>query len=207
VTRRPRPAALDTLPLDGATILRPARLVDVAGAEVMAAARQRGLEGVVAKRLTSVYRPGRRSPDWIKTPINHTQEVVVIGYKPGQGRRAGTIGSLVLAVHDPAGQLVFAGGVGTGFIQAMLAQLQQQQLGTWRRTTSPIAGIPREHARGVQWVDPLYVGEVAYRGWTPEGHLRHPSWRGLRPDRSPDEARRPMSSRRLAPSRRSSTAP
>jgi bifunctional non-homologous end joining protein LigD len=186
---RQRRELLDGLPLDGAAILRPTHFVGVPGAEVMTAARQRGLEGVVAKRLTSGYRPGRRSPDWIKTPINHTQEVVVIGYKPGQGRRAGTIGSLVLAVHDPAGQLVFAGGVGTGFTQAMLTQLQHQ-LAPWRRPTAPVAGIPREHARGVQWVEPLYVGEVAYRSWTPEGHLRHPSWRGLRPDRSPDEARR-----------------
>jgi bifunctional non-homologous end joining protein LigD len=161
---------------------------------------------VVAKRLTSVYRPGRRSPDWIKTPINHTQEGVIIGYKPGQGRRAGTIGSLVLAVHGPAGQLVFAGGVGTVFIQAMLAQCSSSSSARGGDDI-PDRRHPARARPRVQWVDPLYVGEVAYRGWTPEGHSRHPSWRGLRPDRSPDEARRPMSSRRLAPSRRSSTAP
>jgi bifunctional non-homologous end joining protein LigD len=157
---------------------------------VVAAARQRSLEGVVAKRLASPYRPGRRSPEWVKTPFQHTQEVVIIGFKPGEGRRAGTIGSLVLAVHDTEGRLSFAGGVGTGFTQGMLVQLQQQ-LRPWHRRTPVVSGIPREHTRGVQWVEPVFVGEVAYRTWTPDGRLRHASWRGLRPDRRPEEARRP----------------
>jgi bifunctional non-homologous end joining protein LigD len=187
---RQRRELLATLPVRGDAVQLPEHYLDAAGTDVLAAARRRGLEGVVAKRLTSVYRPGRRSPDWIKTPINHTQEVVIIGFKPGEGRRAGTIGSLALAVHDSDGRLSFAGGVGTGFTQAALAQLQQQ-LTPWRRATAPIGEVPREHARGVTWVEPLYVGEVAYRSWTPEGHLRHASWRGLRPDRTPEEARRP----------------
>jgi bifunctional non-homologous end joining protein LigD len=180
---------LDTLPLGGRAVQVPSFYEDTAGSEVMAAARQRGLEGVVAKRTTSPYRPGRRSPDWIKTPINHTQEVIIIGYKPGGGRRAGTVGSLVLAIHDSAGRLSFAGGVGTGFTQSMLIELQRQ-LVAWHRRTPAVPGIPREHARGVQWVEPLFVGEVAYRSWTPEGRLRHPSWRGLRPDRRPEEVHR-----------------
>jgi bifunctional non-homologous end joining protein LigD len=71
----------------------------------------------------------------------------------------------------------------------MLTQLQQQ-LAPWHRATPPVPDIPREHARGVQWVEPVFVGEVAYRTWTPDGHLRHPSWRGLRPDRTPADARR-----------------
>jgi bifunctional non-homologous end joining protein LigD len=117
---------LAALPLTGTTVQIPEHVVDGNPAEVSAAAARRGLEGVVAKRLGSPYRPGRRSPDWIKTPINRTQEVVIIGYRPGEGRRAGTIGSLALAVHDPDGTLTFAGGVGTGFTHAMLTQLQQQ---------------------------------------------------------------------------------
>ena len=159
-------------------------------AEMLAAAGRRGLEGVVAKRLLSPYRPGRRSPDWVKTPFSHTQEVIVIGWKPGEGRRAGTIGSLVLGLTEPDGSLSFAGGVGTGFTAAMLRDLQRQ-LAPWVRRSSPVPGIPREHARGVQWVEPVLVGEVAYRNFTPDGRLRHPSWRGLRPDRGTAEARRP----------------
>jgi bifunctional non-homologous end joining protein LigD len=186
---RQRRELLAGLSLAGDVVQVPQHFLGVAPAEVSAAAVRRGLEGVVAKRLGSPYRPGRRSTDWIKTPINRTQEVVIIGFKPGEGRRAGTIGSLALAVHDSDDTLTFAGGVGTGFTQAMLIQLQQQ-LAPWRRATAPVAGVPREHARGVQWVEPLFVGEVAYRTWTPDGHLRHPSWRGLRPDRTPDEARR-----------------
>jgi len=188
---RRRRELLDTLSLHGEVVEVPGYSVGAA-AEVTAAARRRGLEGVVAKRLTSPYRAGRRSPDWIKTPFTHTQEVVIIGYKPGEGRRAGTIGSLVLAVHDADGRLSFAGGVGTGFTQGMLTELQRQ-LEPWRRRTPAVPRIPREHARGVQWVEPLFVGEVAYRAWTPDGRLRHASWRGLRPDRMPEEARRPES--------------
>jgi bifunctional non-homologous end joining protein LigD len=174
----------------GAAVSVPDHYVGTPAAEVVAIARQRGLEGVVAKRLAAPYRPGRRSPDWIKTAFTRTQEVVIIGYKPGEGRRAGTIGSLVLAVHEPGGALAFAGGVGTGFTEGMLADLQRR-LAPWHRPGSAVPGIPREHARGVRWVEPLFVGEVAYRTWTPDGRLRHASWRGLRPDRTPAEARRP----------------
>jgi bifunctional non-homologous end joining protein LigD len=162
---RQRRDLLAGLPLAGTVVQVPEHIVEADPAEMSTAATRRGLEGVVAKRLESPYRPGRRSPDWIKTPINRTQEVVIIGYRPGEGRRAGTIGSLALAVHDPDGVLTFAGGVGTGFTHAMLTQLQQQ-LAPWRRATPPVPGVPREHARGVQWVEPLFVGEVAYRSWT-----------------------------------------
>jgi bifunctional non-homologous end joining protein LigD len=182
------------LVLDGDGVRTPEHFAGGDPAQVSAAAARRGLEGIVAKRLASPYRPGRRSPDWIKTPFSHTQEVVIIGFKPGEGRRSGTVGSLVLAVTEPDGSLSFAGGVGTGFTQSMLADLQEQ-LRPWIRRTPPVAGIPREHARGVRWVEPLLVGEVAYRNWTPDGRMRHPSWRGLRPDRTPAEARRPESAR------------
>jgi bifunctional non-homologous end joining protein LigD len=89
----------------------------------------------------------------------------------------------VVAVPDRAGQLVYAGGV--GFTAAMLADLHRR-LTPLRRPT-PAAAVPRDHRRGVYWVDPVVIGEVAYRNWTPDGRLRHPSWRGLRPDRSVDD--------------------
>jgi bifunctional non-homologous end joining protein LigD len=70
----------------------PPHFVDVEGRDVLAAAAAAGLEGVIAKRPTSIYQPGRRSPDWVKVPFSRTQEVVIIGYKPGGGRRAGPSG-------------------------------------------------------------------------------------------------------------------
>lgn len=165
----------------GDTVRVPPHFVGVDGRHVLGVAEADGLEGVIAKRLASTYQPGRRSRDWIKVPLNRTQEVVIIGYKTGGGRRAGTLGSLALAVPDGTGALVYTGGVGTGFTGAMLDDLYRQ-LQPLRRSTPP-ADVPREHRRGVQWVEPVVVGEVAYRNWTPDGKLRHPSWRGLRPDR------------------------
>jgi hypothetical protein len=99
---------LSGLDLVGDTVRVPAHVADVDGRHVLAAAQADGLEGVVAKRLTSTNQPGRRSHDWVKTPLNRTQEV---GYKPGGGRRSGTLGSLVLAVPDHTGALTYAGGL------------------------------------------------------------------------------------------------
>jgi bifunctional non-homologous end joining protein LigD len=150
------------------------------GSGVQAAGRENGLEGVVAKRLDSPYRPGGRGPDWRKVKNIRTQAVVVGGWRPGAGRRAGGIGSLLVGVHDDTGAFVFAGHVGTGFTAKALADLGAA---VTPRTTSPFAGaLPREVTRDAHWVAPVLVGEVAYTGWTREGRLRHPSWRGLRTD-------------------------
>jgi bifunctional non-homologous end joining protein LigD len=97
------------LALAGTTVRVPPQFTDVEVATVVAAAQAAGLEGVLAKRAGSAYQPGRRSRDWIKSPFTPTQEVVIVGYKPGEGRRAGTIRSLVLAVPDATGGLGFAG--------------------------------------------------------------------------------------------------
>jgi bifunctional non-homologous end joining protein LigD len=155
------------------------------GAGVQAASEENGLEGVVAKRLTSPYRPGLRSPDWRKIKNFRTQSVVVGGWRPGQGRRAGTIGSLLFGVPDDEGRLVYAGHVGTGFTDQDLRDLQR--LFT-PRATSPFEGsLPREVTRDAHWVEPDLVGEVAFAVWTAEGRLRHPSWRGVRDDLEPDD--------------------
>ncbi|MEV4709331.1 non-homologous end-joining DNA ligase [Actinoplanes sp. NPDC049316] len=175
------------LALSSAAVRVPPHFVGADPQAIMTAAQAQGLEGIVVKRLASAYQPGRRSPSWIKVPVSATQEVVIIGWKPGQGRRAGTIGSLLTAVAAPDGRLSFAGGVGTGFTHEMLTHLQDV-LRPYARRTAPAPGIPREFARGAHWVEPLFVGEVAYRNWTPDGRLRHPSWRGLRPDKTPAQA-------------------
>jgi bifunctional non-homologous end joining protein LigD len=152
---------LTGLGLVGETVRVPAHFVDVDGRHVLTAAQADGLEGVVAKRLASTYQPGRRSRDWVKTPLNRTQEVVIIGYKPGGGRRSGTLGSLVLAVPDRAGALIYTGGVGTGFTARMLDDLHRK-LAPLRRPTPP-AEVPRDHGRGVVWVEPVLVGEIEHR--------------------------------------------
>jgi bifunctional non-homologous end joining protein LigD len=153
---------------------------------VVEESRKSGLEGVVAKRLDSPYEPGRRSPAWIKAPFIRTQEVVILGFKEGEGRRAGTIGAVLVGLHR-GGKLSFAGGVGTGFTDAALHDLQEQ-LNPLIRATPPVDDVPRRDARGAIWVEPTVVGEVEYRSFTDDGRLRHSSWRGLRPDRRPEEA-------------------
>jgi bifunctional non-homologous end joining protein LigD len=155
------------------------------GADVLAASEENGLEGVVAKRLESPYRPGLRSPDWRKIKNFRTQSVVVGGWRPGQGRRTGTIGSLLVGVPDDEGRLVFVGHVGTGFSDQDLIDLQRMFTA---RKTSPFSGtLPREVTRDAQWVEPDFVGEVAYAVWTADERLRHPSWRGIRDDLEPDD--------------------
>ncbi|MCZ2814042.1 non-homologous end-joining DNA ligase [Modestobacter sp. VKM Ac-2979] len=153
------------------------------GQQVQGASRENGLEGVVAKRLDSVYRPGGRGPDWRKVKNFRTQSVVVGGWRPGAGRRAGGIGSLLLGVHDEDGRLAFAGHVGTGFTARALADLEPLLT---PRATAPFAdALPREVTRDAHWVEPTLVGEVVFTEWTREGRLRHPSWRGLRADQAP----------------------
>jgi bifunctional non-homologous end joining protein LigD len=155
------------------------------GADVLAASLENGLEGVVAKRLDSPYRPGVRAAEWVKVKNFRTQSVVVGGWRPGKGRRAGGVGSLLFGVPDDQGRLVYAGHVGTGFTDQQLRELMD--LFT-PRATSPFDGeLPREVTRDAQWVEPTHVGEGAYRQWTTDGRLRHPSWRGIRDDLEPDD--------------------
>ncbi|WP_116450481.1 non-homologous end-joining DNA ligase [Blastococcus litoris] len=155
------------------------------GEGVLAASLENGLEGVVAKRLASPYRSGARSPDWRKIKNFRTQVVVVGGWRPGQGRRSGTIGSLLVGVPDDEGRLVYVGHVGTGFSDQDLRDLQRV---LHPRTASPFDGtLPREITRDARWVEPDLVGEVAYAVWTADNRLRHPAWRGVRDDLEPDD--------------------
>ena len=162
------------------------------GAVLLRASKELGLEGVVAKRLSGNYRPGRRSPDWRKIKNVRMQEVVILGWQPGNGRRAGTIGSLLVGVPDGpggSGALRYAGKVGTGFTEAALATLLGR-LGPLTRRTPPLAEPPPPaEAPAARWVEPVLVGEVGFGEWTPDGRLRHPVWRGLRPDKSVADVR------------------
>ena len=143
------------------------------------------LEGVIGKPLASAYHPGQRR-DWIKIKNTRQQEVIICGWKPGQGRRADTIGSLLVGVWDGP-RLRYAGHVGTGFTQAALADLTHR-LQPLRRADSPFGtAVPAPHARGAQWVQPRLVGEVAFTEWTRDGRLRHPRFLGLRDDKPAHE--------------------
>ncbi|MFJ8819163.1 non-homologous end-joining DNA ligase [Amycolatopsis thermoflava] len=160
---------------------------EISGRELLGIADEQGLEGIVAKRLASPYTPGRRTRDWIKTPLRHTQEVIIGGWTPGEGRRTGTLGALLLGVYDDRGRLLYAGHVGTGFTDRALDEMRDR-LAPFTRASSPFAvPVPGPYARNARWVEPVLVGEVQHRQWTSDGRLRHPSWRGLRPDRDPGE--------------------
>jgi len=113
-----------------------------------------------------------------------TQEVVIGGWTPGQGRRGGGIGALLLGIPGADG-LAYVGKVGTGFSDQALDDLARR-LGRLGRATPPFVGpLPRAQVAGATWVRPALVGEVRFGEWTADGRLRHPTWRGLRPDKAP----------------------
>lgn len=146
------------------------------------------LEGIVVKDPSSRYRRGERAEAWLKVKITRTQEVVIAGIRPGKGARSGTFGSLLLGIPGPEG-LQYAGRVGTGFSDSTLAALMKRLL-PLRTDENPLTGVPPLDARDALWVEPTLVGEVEYGEFTPGGILRHPRWRGLRPDKSPRDVRR-----------------
>ncbi|WP_369962939.1 ATP-dependent DNA ligase [Leifsonia sp. EB34] len=151
----------------------------------IASSRELGLEGVMAKQRDGTYASGRRSRTWIKIKHHLAQEVVIGGWTPGNGRRANSIGALLLGIPDGDG-LRYVGKVGTGFTDAMLDDLAKK-LAAHPRTTPPLEGVPSADARGAHWVRPEYVGEVEFAEWTGTDRLRQPSWRGLRPDKRVDQ--------------------
>jgi bifunctional non-homologous end joining protein LigD len=160
---------------------------DDVDAALDASARLR-LEGIVVKDPSSRYVRGGRSESWLKVKHTSTQEVVIAGIRPGKGGRSGTFGSLLLGIPGPDG-LQYAGRVGSGFSDSTLATLLKK-LTPLRTDENPLVGVPALDARDALWVRPELVGEVEYGEFTPGGILRHPRWRGLRPDKSPAEVRR-----------------
>lgn len=180
---------LETLDLVGARWqLSP--MFPAEGAAVLETAREQQLEGAVAKRLDSPYRAGKRSAEWIKIAHVTALEVIVGGWLPGEGRRSDTFGSLMLGVPGDGG-LRYVGQVGTGFTEDMLRMLQAK-LNRLARKTSPFTtDVPRDRAKDAHWVSPQLVGEVLFREWTRDGRLRAPAWRGLRPDKRPEDVQPP----------------
>lgn len=155
--------------------------------------RAQGFEGVIAKRTDSRYLPGGRSTSWRKTKIRHVQEFVVGGWLPGEGRRAGSIGSLLLGVHEQDQgrtheSLTFVGAVGSGFDDATLDRVHRRLRGLatpGSPFSGPLTGLTASAARGATFVEPVLVAQVEFGEWTPTGHLRHPVFLGLRDDVDP----------------------
>lgn len=163
------------------------------GAVLLQVAAERGMEGVVAKRLGSPYEPGRRARTWVKVKVRRRQEMVVGGWLAGEGNRAGRIGALLVGYHDRPGspELRYAGRVGTGFTETELARLAGllEPLAVDGCPFDPAPPRP-DIAKGATWVRPELVAELAYGEWTNEGRLRHPSYLGLRFDKDPAEVTR-----------------
>ena len=173
------------------------------GAKLLAAARERGLEGIVAKRLGSPYCPGRRTDHWLKTRARRRQEFVIGGYNPGEGGRRGRIGSLLVgywdATRDEAERLgreqklVYAGGVGTGFTEEMLDRLSgllaplAREPSPFELGEDPIAKTRYRPGGPAVFCEPELVCEVEFTEWTFEGTLRQPAFKGLRDDKHPHE--------------------
>jgi bifunctional non-homologous end joining protein LigD len=151
--------------------------------ELLEVAGKRGLEGLVLKRLDSHYSPGKRTGEWLKVKHVGRQEFVVGGWLPGQGRRKGGLGSLLVGYYE-GGELRYAGRVGTGFSERSLAELGER-LAPLKRRSSPFADgkLPKE----TRFVEPRLVAEVEFRELTDDGMVRHGSFKGLRGDKDAKE--------------------
>jgi bifunctional non-homologous end joining protein LigD len=149
------------------------------------AANEMGLEGIMAKKLTSTY-SGRRSPEWLKVKCQRRQEFVIGGYTEGQGARS-KFGALHVGVYED-GKLVYVTKVGTGLDDATITTLMKG-LAPLARASSPFE-VDSPGARGNHWVDPKLVCDVRFTEWTREGGLRHPTFMGLRTDVKPEDVRR-----------------
>jgi len=173
------------------------------GLALFEAVREHGLEGIVAKKAVSPYRPGVRSPDWQKIKVRRTLEAVVGGITRGQGHRAGSFGAVVLGQYDPkTGALVHIGQTGGGFKDADL-RLLRKRLEPLFTKTSPFAVRPRTLTPAT-WVKPEVVVEVEYGERTPDGLLRFPVFVRVRDDLAAREVRLPPpeAGARAAPQRR-----
>ncbi len=163
------------------------------GEALLKAAEAQRLEGIIAKRADSRYLPGKRSRDWLKIKTQGRQEFVICGYTKGQGRRSAAFGSLVLGLYRGR-ELHYVGNVGTGFDDAEIERLLSL-LKPLERPDAPFPvppKMPRVRKGDVVWVEPRLVCEVSFSEWTHDGHLRQPSYQGLREDKSAREVRQEL---------------
>jgi bifunctional non-homologous end joining protein LigD len=173
-----RRARLQALKLEGERWCTPEYLPGE-GTAFLAASKEQGLEGILAKRLDSSYTPGGRGSSWLKIKNVQRQELVIGGWTEGKGSRAERIGALHLGVREK-GKLRYAGKLGTGFDMAELERLAAL-LEPLARKDSPFTGP--QPPKGAHFVEPKLVCEVEFTEWTRAGTLRHPSYKGLREDK------------------------
>ena len=166
---------LDQLVEPGANWLVPAHQIGD-GAALLAATREQNLEGIVAKRTSSLYFPGTRSKEWLKIKNRQLVELVIGGFTSGEGNRATTFGALLVGhPRTPNSErLRFAGGVGTGFDQATV-EILAGRLGEMRTDDCPFEFIPR-HQREVTWVEPVIRIRLEIAEFTNDGLVRHASY-------------------------------
>lgn len=201
-----RRAALEKLvgtTSDGVVRLSP--VFRVKPADLLAAVHEKGMEGIVAKRVGSSYEPGRRSGAWLKCRIAREQEFVIGGFTPPQGSRT-HFGALLIGYYE-GDRLICAGKVGSGFDDRLLASLHKKMTAFARRDC-PFANLPSAKRsrfgpglttaalRGVTWLEPELVGQVRFTEWTDDGSLRHPVFLGLRKDkRAREVVREPLAAK------------
>jgi bifunctional non-homologous end joining protein LigD len=175
---------LTALALNGARWQTPEHVVEE-GKVLLAATTEQQLEGVVAKRMDSLYQPGARTSDWVKVKSVARQELVVGGWMPGKGKRSNSIGALLLGVYDADGQLRYVGRVGSGFSDSELQRVSGL-LASLTQPTSPFTSGEKP-PRGGRFSEPKLVVEVEFTSWTDGGSLRAPVYKGLRDDKRPEE--------------------
>ena len=175
---------LEALGLDGPAWQTPSHNVG-GGKRLLDATAKQGLEGIMAKRLDCPYEPGKRASHWIKVKTKQRQELVIGGWLPGEGRRSGELGALLLGYHED-GEFRFAGKVGTGFGEKELRMLAEK-LAPLERDTSPFTG--KQPQKAARFAEPKLVAEIEFTEWTKDGMLRHPSYKGLRDDKPADAGR------------------
>lgn len=188
---RERKALLDRLfvPTDNITV---SPWIPDEGTALFRAARERGMEGIVAKDGRSRYQPGKRSRDWLKVKTTETADVVIAGWTPGEGSRSKGFGSLLVGAYEDGG-LRFVGAVGTGFtdayVQALRAALDDITIDDNPFNSDPTTDKVRwgKPIRDPHWVEPCLVASVEFRELTSAGRMRAPSFKGLRSDKDPED--------------------
>jgi bifunctional non-homologous end joining protein LigD len=157
------------------------------GHELFAATLEQGLEGVVSKRLSAPYLPGRRSTDWLKSPHRTSVSAVVGGWRPEKTNDSGRLGAVLLGVPDGTGGWRFAGRMGSGIAGRAAVQLADA-LASLTRADSPFSDkVPRVDRTGVTWVEPVVVVEARTLEVTRDGRLRQPAYLGIRTDLTPED--------------------
>jgi bifunctional non-homologous end joining protein LigD len=161
------------------TSVRFSEAFDASPSALVASACKLSFEGVIGKRKSGVY-VHKRSLDWIKLKCSHRQEFVIGGYSDPQGTRKG-IGSLILGVHTGTGDLKYAGSVGSGFSERVLADVHEKLLALQTKSC-PFAN-PKAIEKKANWVEPKLLAEVSFAEWTKDGKIRHAVFHGLRSDK------------------------